>query len=416
MYYEIIVILIVNILHTSLLKKVFDAFLSAENKNGKLLKTVYAGYYLAATVSYIAFHMSIPYGICNLAGIIFVACFYCAAWEKKLWISMFFLCLDIGCGAAVSFAASDEIRMQQSAVHVLLLLAGVMIICQIPDPEEGRKIAIDKKQMRLLLMIPVLSVISFLMLICGSIDRLTAVFLCAVIVSVNLCVFYLYHVLLNNYIRLREQDIYKQQTYAYRNQLDVIMESQGRIRALSHDMKNHVLMLQGLAKGLESEDMMRYLASMQEFMQNPSEHVYTGNEALDSLLNYKLQRAEEELKKVETDIVLPEKMKLHSFDFNVIMGNLLDNGIAASMQTDERFLKLSIRMENGVLLLHMVNSCSGIPQGECEIHRLPEKSVAGHVIGLANVKRVVEKYHGDMEMYCEENHMNTEIILYMKEL
>ena len=63
MYYEIIVILIVNILHTSLLKKVFDTFLSAENKNGKLLKTVYAGYYLAATVSYIAFHMSIPFGI-----------------------------------------------------------------------------------------------------------------------------------------------------------------------------------------------------------------------------------------------------------------------------------------------------------------------------------------------------------------
>ena len=97
--------------------------------------------------------------------------------------------------------------------------------------------------------------------------------------------------------------------------------------------------------------MTAYLSSMQEFMQNPSEYVYTGNEALDSLLNFKLQSAKETLKKVETDIVLPEKMKLRSFDFNVIVGNLLDNAIASSIQTEEQYLKLRMRMGNGVLFL-----------------------------------------------------------------
>ena len=155
---------------------------------------------------------------------------------------------------------------------------------------------------------------------------------------------------------------------------------------------------------------------MQEFMKNPSEHIYTGNEDLDSLLNYKLQRAKEELKNVETDIVLPEKMNLHSFDFNVIVGNLLDNAIAASIQTDGQLLKFSMRMENGVLLLHMINSCMGIPEGVCEIRRLSEKSYAGHGIGLTNVQRIVEKYHGDMEMHCKDNYMETEIMLYIKNL
>ena len=151
-------------------------------------------------------------------------------------------------------------------------------------------------------------------------------------------------------------------------------------------------------------------------MQNPSEHIYTGNEALDSLLNFKLQRAQEELKKVETDVVLPEKMNLHSFDFNVIVGNLLDNAIAASVRTDEKYFKLSMRMENGVLFLFMVNSCSGIPEGICEIRRLSEKSSPEHGIGLSNVQRIVEKYHGDMEMHCKNNYMETEIMLYMKNL
>ncbi len=416
MGYELIVVLIVGIFHTALLKKVLDTFLPAGDRNRLTWKIFFAGYYLWTTAAYSVFHVSFFYEMCNLAGIIGVTCFYRGAWEKKIWISMVFFCMDTGSGAAVSLAGSENTRMQQSAVSALLLLICVAVVCHIPDPKESREKALDKKQMFLLSAIPMLSVMVFRGLMYGSVDRLTAVFVCAVVLALNLCVFYLYHILSQNYVQLREQDIYKQQTIAYQNQFEVMKESQSRIRALRHDMKNHMLALEGLAKSAKQDKVIEYLMSIQEFMENPSEHIYTGNEALDSLLNYKLQRAKEELKKVETDIVLPEKMNLHSFDFNVIVGNLLDNAIAASIRTDERFLKLCIRMENGILFLYMANSCMGIPEGVCEIRRLSEKSLAGHGIGLTNVQRIVEKYHGDMEMHCKDDHMETEIMLYMKNL
>ncbi len=416
MGYELIVVLIVGIFHTALLKKVLDTFLPVGDRNRLTWKIFFAGYYLWTTAAYSVFHVSFFYEMCNLAGIIGVTCFYRGAWEKKIWISMVFFCMDTGSGAAVSLAGSENTRMQQSAVSALLLLICVAVVCHIPDPKESREKALDKKQMFLLSAIPMLSVMVFRGLMYGSVDRLTAVFVCVVVLALNLCVFYLYHILSQNYVQLREQDIYKQQTIAYQNQFEVMKESQSRIRALRHDMKNHMLALEGLAKSAKQDKVIEYLMSIQEFMENPSEHIYTGNEALDSLLNYKLQRAKEELKKVETDIVLPEKMNLHSFDFNVIVGNLLDNAIAASIRTDERFLKLCIRMENGILFLYMANSCMGIPEGVCEIRRLSEKSLAGHGIGLTNVQRIVEKYHGDMEMYCKDNHMETEIMLYMKNL
>ncbi|MCI9083184.1 MAG: sensor histidine kinase [Lachnospiraceae bacterium] len=414
--YELAVILIVGILHTGLLKKIMDTFLLTEDRNKLISKMGFVGYYLLTTAAYSVFHVSHLYELCNLVGIIGVTCFYRAAWEKKMWISMVFFCMDTGSGIAVSFAGAEMIRMQQSAISALLLLICVVIVCHIPDPKENREKALDKKQMFLLSAIPMLSVAVFCRLMYGSIDRLTAVFVCVVVMTLNLCVFYLYHIMLRNYVQLREQDIYKQQTIAYQNQFELMKESQSRIRALRHDMKNHVLALEGLAKGSKPEKLIEYLASMQEFMQNPSEHIYTGNEALDSLLNYKLQRAHEELKRLETDIVLPEKMKLRSFDFNVIVGNLLDNAVAASIQTDEQFLRLSMRMENGILFLYMVNSCLGIPEGVCDIRKLSEKSSAEHGIGLTNVQKIVEKYHGDMEMHCKDNYMKTEIMLYMKNL
>lgn len=381
--YEVTVIMIAGILRTALLKKVLDTFLTGKDINRLTWKIVFVGYYLTTTAAFIAFHVSDLYGLCNLAAIAGMVCFYRGAWEKKIWVSMFFFCMDTGGWVVVAFAGSEEIRMRQSAVQALILLVCAVVVCRIPDPKEDREIALDRKQMFLLSGIPVLTAAVFWQMTCGTVDRLTGVFLCAGVMALNLCVFYLYHILLKNYVQLREQDVYKQQTIAYQNQLDVIMETQGRVRALRHDMKNHVLALEGLARGSEPEKLIEYLESMEEFMGNPCERVYTANEALDSLLNFKLRKAGEELKRVEADIVLPENMRLGSFDLNVIVGNLLDNGAAAAMETDERFLKLSMGMENGVLFLFMVNSCLGIPEGVCDIRRLSQKSAPGHGLGLA---------------------------------
>ena len=290
-------ILIVGILHTALLKKVLDTFLPAGDKVRLMWKIVFVGYYLLTTAAYGVFHVSFPYEICNLAGIIGVACFYRGAWEKKIWISMVWFCMDTGSGTAVSLACSEMVGMQQVAVSALLLLICVAVVCHIPDPRESREKALDKKQMCLLSAIPMLSVTIFWGLMYGNIGRLTAVFVCVVVLALNLCVFYLYHILVKNYVQLREQDIYKQQTIAYQNQFEIMKESQSRIRALKHDMKNHVLALKGLAKGSKSEKLMEYLDSMQEFMKNPSEHIYTGNEELGQPAELQAAKGKRRIKK-----------------------------------------------------------------------------------------------------------------------
>jgi len=414
--YEIPFIIILNILHTVLLKKVMDSFLVLENQRQRMVKPFFALYYCATAAAYGVFHVSAAYGLCNAAGIFGLGCLYRAAWKKRLWLSFSFLCMDMGCLLTVYFACSGRIIGPEDAVWILLLLICVMFISRTADAAEEKESSFDTRQPLLLILIPALGNFAFGAIFYGVISMRLAAFLCLLIVAVNLCVFYLVHELERNYVRLREQDIYRQQTFAYRNQLEVIMESQSRIRALKHDMKNHLLAVQALAGASQPEKILEYLASMQEFMTNPSEHIFTGNEELDSLLNYKLKRARESLKAVETDIVLPEKLRLYSFDLNVVLGNLLDNAIAASERTQEQLLRLSMRLEKGVLFLRMVNSCEGIPDGVCNIRNMAEKSVEGHGIGLANVGRIVEKYHGEIDMSCDGHRMKTEVMLYMKTL
>ncbi|WP_160560083.1 sensor histidine kinase [Parablautia muri] len=408
--------LIVNILRVLVIRKMMELFFPVDDEDGKKVWSGFACYYLLSAILYGIFNISVPYGICNYLGIAGLTFLYQGTWKNRIWVSLVVFITDMACALAVFFAFSQKFIIHQQAIQTLLLLILVTIISHIAYPADSREIAFDKRQTFILIVIPLASVFILCVLLYGGYEGATAMLICISILIINLSIFYLYHMMAENYRNLRENDIYRQQTYAYANQLDVIMESQGRLRALRHDMKNHILALQMLLQKREWEEAGRYLSSMQNFMVNPSEYISTGNESVDSLLNYKLQRANEILDTVEAKISIPEKLMLHSFDLNVVLGNLLDNAIEAAGKTEEKKLKIAINLEKGILFIHIRNSCLGIADGKVGRLETTKEDAPNHGIGLGNVQRIIEKYHGDMELICENGSMETDIIMYIKEM
>ncbi len=414
--YNPIIVLIVNVLRVLLLKKVMDVFLSADDIEEKSLKIGLGIYCLLTTTVYSLFGVSATYEICNCAGIIGLTCFYQELWKKRLWVSLVLFSLDMANSLIVLFVFGDTAKFQQPAIQALLLLICTTVISHISYPPEAKEMAFDGKQTLLLLVSPAMSVIVLSVLMLEEPPKMLALSISGCMLIINISVFYLYHILIENYIHLRDNDIYKQQTYAYRNQLEVIMESQNRVRALRHDMKNHILALQVLVQRKEAEETNRYLDSMKDFMTNPEEYVKTGNDTVDSLLNYKIQKANEVLNVVETKISIPEQLRLRSFDLNVLLGNLLDNAIDASMQTEDKKLKITIKLDKGILFLHIYNSCRGIGDGRSGFTETTKEDKLNHGIGLKNVRRIVEKYHGDIEFLYENDSVETDVMMYVKEM
>ena len=414
--YSPVIVLIVNVLRVLLLKKVMDVFLSADDIEEKSLKIGLGIYCLLTTTVYSLFGVSATYEICNCAGIIGLTCFYQELWKKRLWVSLVLFSLDMANSLIVLFVFGDTAKFQQPAIQALLLLICTTVISHISYPPEAKEMAFDGKQTLLLLVSPAMSVIVLSVLMLEEPPKMFALSISGCMLIINISVFYLYHILIENYIHLRDNDIYKQQTYAYRNQLEVIMESQNRVRALRHDMKNHILALQVLVQRKEAEETNRYLDSMKDFMTNPEEYVKTGNDTVDSLLNYKIQKANEVLNVVETKISIPEQLRLRSFDLNVLLGNLLDNAIDASMQTEDKKLKITIKLDKGILFLHIYNSCRGIGDGRSGFTETTKEDKLNHGIGLKNVRRIVEKYHGDIEFLYENDSVETDVMMYVKEM
>ena len=426
LYYSALSVWIVNMLRVLLLKAMIERVLPAREPGRRKRQAGIALYYLLTLILYEVFGRNALYEAGSFLGLILFSLLYPGSLGKRLWASFVVSCMDMACGLAGVWAlalagggmAWSSVDL---AVQTFLLLLCTVVMRVWPQREGGEEseeedIVFEKGRARILILIPMVSGVALCVLQCGDFGEIGSLILSVSMLFLELCVFSLYETMAADAKKIREKEIYRQQTYAYQNQLDVIMESQNRIRALRHDSKNHILALKALLQKKDWEEADRYLDAMQDFMGNPKEYASTGNEAVDSLLNYKLQKAGSLLHKVEVNIAIPEKLILQSFDLNVVLGNLLDNAIEAAGRTREKELRLTMKLEKGVLFLDLRNSCQGIADGRVQHLETTKKDRAEHGMGLGNVRRIVEKHHGDMELRSENGYLETDIMMYIKEM
>lgn len=332
---------------------------------------------------------------------------------KKLWLAAALAGVEGACYLIPYFGAGRAFTVQEILAGALLLLFCFVLIGRARTPEEAAEEP-DGRREALLVVIPAAGILALVCLFLGNLKPYYLSSLCcACILAVHLSVFYLHNILIQNFTHLRQRDIYRQQTDHYRNQLEVIAESQGRMRALRHDMRNHILHLMAQLRQGNDEEAFTYLKSMEEELLNPGEHAKTGNREIDSLLNYKLEKAGQVLGEVECSIHVPAEFLSNSFDINVILGNLLDNAIEAAQDSERKWLKLVMRADRGVLLIYVANSFGEEPRRKGGRFLSTKKDLGEHGIGLQNVRRMVERLQGEIDFRQEGEAFSVDVMLYM---
>lgn len=179
----------------------------------------------------------------------------------------------------------------------------------------------------------------------------------------------------------KRQQQYKLQTSFY----GMLMEQYEKSERLRHDMKNHVLCLQGLYDEKNWEKMGDYLRQMQRAGDLGWEEL-TGNRAVDVLLCHKKRQAEKRDISWECEVSVLSKVKISEFDLCVILGNLLDNALAAAEEVPEKkmsFVQVQIQKVKKCLVLVVKNGT--VLRDLCELKE---------GTGLSNVRTVVERYGG----------------------
>ena len=381
---------------------------------------VYGCFFVINTVLFWEFHTVWINMICNLMGIGAIVWLYTKSVRTNLFITGTIYLVNCGCDVAatslfVNYRDKGAYNQIYAVISFFLIFMCELVIEKMitihKDAEDAQNIS--------LVLMPICSSIVIILLIYT--DTCTGIGLTIVSIGLliaNFLMLYLYNLLLHSISQQYEMEMLKTQLQAYANQLNVVLRGEEKIKALRHDIKHHLSELMLLANKHDVAEIQKYIDEMNSFLKNPNEIVSSGNLEIDSVLNFMLQKAEKELKTVDIKVMLPEKVR-HSFDINVMLGNLLENAIKAAGKTENKYLSVHIKLKRGILKVKIENSfeSSYILRKEQNrkdtILKTTKPFTKQHGIGLKNVKKIVEKYNGTMAVTAQEGIFCVNLLLYM---
>lgn len=233
---------------------------------------------------------------------------------------------------------------------------------------------------------------------------------------INLLVFNLQDKLSSAYETKLISMLYAQEKDYYLSQCQTMQESVHKVKSLRHDMKIHLSTLRELSARNDLENITLYLNDLLGEAEESEIYSDTGNLAFDSIINYKLKDARKNNILPTINILIPPVTNIKLVDIATILGNLLDNAVCAVEDVDKKWLELDIKFIKGTLVLKAVNPFNGSIKLNDSINNevrniVSSKEGENHGYGLKNIKKVVDRYHGEMGINFENNVFTVDILL-----
>jgi len=291
----------------------------------------------------------------------------------------------------------------------IVLSAGFMWLLRknIPFSEQS-KIELDNLSVLALIIISSISLffLSFLIREIENTDggSLRIIFSVLGIVFMNLCLILFYFRLERYFTKVSMLSIEKNNFETQLKNYQMLNQSQLRLNAIRHDLKNEHIVLSGLLEKGETKQALEYLQkNLSEI--DSTEKFYTHNFVLNFLINEKINLAKTKNITILPTILLPEKVEIENEVLAVVLGNLLDNAIGAvdrNKANKEKEIQLNIKVFNNDMLIAISN----------KFDKTEEKSRKNRLndgFGIKNIQRVVEEYGGIYKQTTQDDTYKTSI-------
>ncbi len=249
----------------------------------------------------------------------------------------------------------------------------------------------------------------------GNVKRIYMILCTLFLLIINFSIMVLYDLVLKSMTEHTRGLLLEQQNKYYERQFDLMKASAKVTDSLQHDLNKHLISVRSYLKSRQIDDAINYIDKMVNInFGNLGDLSKTGNAIIDSILNIKLQEAKNKDIIVTTKLQIPENLSIDSFDITVILGNIIDNAIeAASESIADKKLNIIMLYNRRRILVKVENTYSGrivIKQGELQTTK--SDSIT-HGIGLQNVKHVVERYAGTMDISYDNIWFKACVMLYI---
>lgn len=185
-----------------------------------------------------------------------------------------------------------------------------------------------------------------------------------------------------------------------------------QIRGWRHDYRNHIQTMKAYAAEENWQAIRDYLDLLDTDLRTVDTVVKTGNAMTDAILNSKINLAKSKGINVHVDAHIPFKLNIAELDLCVIIGNLFDNAIEASMELPEekRMIRVYMDIKGSQLYLSMTNLCADKKRKKLN-GRFSSTKGNGRGLGLIRVDQVIERMGGYLSRNSEDGAFTTEVLL-----
>lgn len=185
-----------------------------------------------------------------------------------------------------------------------------------------------------------------------------------------------------------------------------------QIRGWRHDYRNHIQVMKALAAKGDLAGIQDYLDELDTDLNTVDTVIKTGNAMADAILNSKISLANSRHIPVEADAHIPVKLRMSELDLCVILGNLFDNAIEASLALpeDRRLIRVYMDMKGTQLYISFTNFTAAGKQKKVG-RRFATTKGEGHGFGLVRIDNIIEKLDGYLSRNSEDGAFTTEILI-----
>lgn len=222
------------------------------------------------------------------------------------------------------------------------------------------------------------------------------------------------------YQKIREQQEEKLQNELLAAQIDSIRQHieqveilHQNIRSIKHDMTNHLITLERLYVGNKTEEAKVYSMDLKTVLDEVTGKVNSGNPVTDVILQE--MKSEAEKRKIQFDINFhyPAGSNVNAFDISVILNNVLQNALENAEKCEKPYVSILSYRRSNAYMIEVNNSFTGKLQWDTdkELPITSKRKTDGHGYGLVNVRRVAEKYSGDIDIVLKDGEFQLNIML-----
>ncbi|MFA6808501.1 MAG: GHKL domain-containing protein [Eubacteriales bacterium] len=191
--------------------------------------------------------------------------------------------------------------------------------------------------------------------------------------------------------------------------------TQRETQSLRHDIKHHIQYIQSLLAKELYQEAINYITKLYENNPCLKGTTYSGNIAIDSTLSHSFNNIQKKGIDLKYSIIVPPDIAIEDVDLCILFGNLVDNSVEACERlissTVKKFITINANIKKDYLVVTIANSFNGKVDMNNNFYKTIKVNQRYCGIGLANIRKVVKKYNGELSLEHKDKVFTVAVML-----